>query len=171
MDVCQKHVNEWFIEFQGYDIVKRYASRVFYFAIKRGYILKNPMKLVEMPKRIIEPIEKEEKNENYYNKEQLVQFLNYLEKGTNHKAYVLFRLVAFSGMRRGEALSLTWNDINFKTNEVRINKTLTRGENGRLFVKTTKTKKSIRTIGMDEKTMLILEEWKKRQKQDYFKLG
>lgn len=32
-------------------------------------------------------------------------------------------------------------------------------------------KKSIRTIGMDEKTMLILEVWKKKQKQDYFKLG
>ena len=171
VDVCQKHVNEWFIEFQRYDFIKRYASRVFYFAMKRGFIQNNPMKLVEMPKRIIDPIEDEEENEKFYNKEQLIQFLNFLEQGKNYKAFTLFRLLAFSGMRRGEALALTWNDINFKNNEIRINKTLTRGENGRLYVKTTKTKKSIRTIRMDEKTIDILDEWRKRQKQDYFKLG
>lgn len=80
------------------------------------------------------------------------------------------RLLSFSGMRRGEALALSWNDINFKTNEIRINKTLSRGLKGRLL-KPPKTKKSIRTIEMDQKTMDILNEWKKRQKHDYFKLG
>ena len=109
--------------------------------MKRGYIQNNPMKLVEMPKRTIDPIEDEEENEKFYNKEQLIQFSNYLEEGMNYKAFTLFRLLAFSRMRRGEALALTWNDINFKNNEIRINKTLTRGEIDRLYVQNNQNKK------------------------------
>ncbi|MFC7688160.1 site-specific integrase [Ureibacillus sp. GCM10028918] len=107
---------------------------------------------------------------NYYTKEQLIEFLQCLEKEDNIKSYTLFRLLAYSGMRKGEALALTWNDVNFKDNEIRINKALSRGENN-LYVKTTKTKSSIRTIPMDKKTIDILQQWKKLQKQDNLMLG
>lgn len=83
---------------------------------------------------------------------------------------MLFRLLAFSGMRKGEALALTWRDINFKTNEIRINKALSRGKDNKLYIKSTKTNEA-RTIKMDEKTMNILRMWKKKQKEDNFKLG
>ncbi|WP_409366805.1 site-specific integrase [Lysinibacillus sp. 38-6] len=48
---------------------------------------------------------------------------------------------------------------------------MSRGEENRLYVKTTKNKSSIRTIKMDRATMDILQEWKKQQKQDYLILG
>ncbi len=54
---------------------------------------------------------------------------------------LFFRLLAFSGSRKSELLALTWNDINFTRNEIRINKALARGKNSRLYIKTTKTKK------------------------------
>ncbi|QTB29061.1 site-specific integrase [Lysinibacillus sphaericus] len=171
VEVCQKHVNDWFDKFDDYLTIRRYTSRIIDFAIKRGYTKSNPMKLVELPSRRIELSDDEESNEKFYDRTQLIEFLNCLEKEKNYKAYTMMRLLAFSGMRRGEALALTWNDINFKTNEIRINKTLSRGLKGRLLVKPPKTKKSIRTIEMDQKTMGILDEWKKRQKQEYFKLG
>ncbi|MGN4127240.1 tyrosine-type recombinase/integrase [Lysinibacillus sphaericus] len=169
VQTCQKHVNEWFKKLQKYRAVKSYASKVFDYAVTLGVINDNPMKRVTMPKSMETP--NEDEAINYYTKEQLVHFLKCLEGENNYKAYALFRLLAFSGMRKGEALALQWNDLNFKVGEIRINKALARGEDNQLYVKTTKTKGSIRTIKMDKVTMDILEDWKKRQKQDYLKLG
>lgn len=47
--------------------------------------------------------------ENFYTREQLIEFLSCIKRESNHKAYALFRF-AFSGMRKGEVLTLTWND-------------------------------------------------------------
>ena len=169
VQTCQKHVNEWFNKLQKYRTVKSYASKVFDYAVTLGIITDNPMKRVTMPKSHSIPDENE--TINYYTKEQLIHFLKCLEKESNYKAYALFRLLSFSGMRKGEALALQWNDVNFKDSEIRINKALARGEENQLYVKVTKTKGSIRTIKMDKVTMVILESWKKQQAQDYLKLG
>lgn len=172
VDICQKHVDEWASKLKKFRMVKAYAAKVLDFAIKRGYIQTNPFAHVDMrtnhSKKAIGA--DEDKAENFYSREQLKEFLSCLEQESNHKAYVLFRLLAFSGMRKGEALALTWNDLNFKSNELRINKAVSRGKDSRLYLKSTKTGDS-RTIKMDDKTMAILKEWKKKQKQDYFILG
>lgn len=159
VQTCQKHVNEWFNKLKKYRTVKSYASKVFDYAVTLGVIIDNPMKRVTMPKNF--DIPNEDENINYYTKEQLIHFLKCFEKENNYKSYALFRLLAFSGMRKGEALALQWNDINFKEQEIRINKALARGENNQLYIKATKTKKSIRTIKMDKVTLDILEVWKK----------
>lgn len=169
VQVCQKHVNEWFEKLQKYRTVKSYAQKVFDYAVTLEVISDNCMRRVTMSKSLELPVEDEKIN--YYTKEQLIHFLKCLEDEKNFKAYALLRLLAFSGMRKGEALALTWNDLIFKNGEIRINKTLSRGEDNRLYVKTTKNKSSIRTIKMDRVTMDILQEWKKQQKQDYLVLG
>lgn len=166
---CQKHVNEWFKKLKRYRMTYTYAAKVFDYAMTLGLIQKNPMKLITMPVSLEQP--EEEKKLQFYTKEQLVQLLEYAKKENNFKAYTLFRLLAFSGLRKGEALALTWNDINFKENTISVNKALTRGENARLIVQAPKTKKSFRTLNMDENTMFILKEWRKKQKSDLLKLG
>ena len=35
-----------------------------------------------------------------------------------------FIFLYYTGMRKGEVQALTWNDINFNTNEIIVNKTL-----------------------------------------------
>lgn len=172
VEVCQKHVDEWASKLKKYRMVKAYAAKVLDFAIKRGYIQTNPFALIDLPTNYSKKAigADEDKVENFYSREQLKEFISCLERENNHKAYVLFRLLAFSGMRKGEALALTWNDLNFTSNELRINKAISEGKYNRLYVKSTKTGDS-RTIKMDDKTMTILKEWKKKQKQDYFILG
>lgn len=171
-DVCQKHVDEWATKLKSYKKVKSYASAVLNFAMKHGYIQTNPFSLVDMPTSIEKKttFQQEDEAENFYSREQLIEFLSRLEQESNVKSYALFRLLAFSGMRKGEALALTWNDLNFKANEIRINKALSRGKNSQLYVKSTKTGVA-RTIKMDDKTMAILKDWKKKQKKDYLALG
>ncbi|BDH62891.1 site-specific integrase [Lysinibacillus sp. PLM2] len=172
IDVCQKHVDEWARKLKKFRTVKSYAAKVLDFAIKRGYLQTNPFVHVDMPvtAKNTASLMDEDESENFYTREQLVEFLSCLEKENNYKAFALFRLLAFSGMRKGEALALTWNDANFKTNEIRINKAISRGKDNKLYVKSTKTGVA-RTIKMDEKTMAVLKEWKKRQKQEYLALG
>jgi len=171
VDVCQHHIDEWAKKLKKFRIVKSYASKVLDFAIKRGYIQSNPFSLVDMPNKLKKAsIDYEEEPENFYTKEQLIKFLNCMKQETNYKAYVLFHLLSYSGMRKGEALALTWNDIDFKNNEIRINKAISRGKENKLYVKTTKTGIA-RTIKMDLNTMGNLKEWKKQQRQIYLILG
>ncbi|WP_246832120.1 site-specific integrase [Viridibacillus sp. FSL H7-0596] len=140
------------------------------YAIKHGYIQNNPFKLVDMPNGRKKLKADEEEHENFYTKEQLIKFLKCMEQEQNYKAFALFQLLAYSGMRKGEALALNWKDINFKTNEIRINKAISRGKNNRLYGKDTKTGDS-RVIKMDVRSMSILAEWKKLQKKEYFSIG
>lgn len=171
VDVCQKHVDEWVSKLKNFRMVKAYASKVLDFAIKRDYIQTNPFTYVEFPTNLSKnAIGGADEEENFYTREQLNEFLTYLKRESNQKAYVLFRLLAYSGMRRGEALALTWDDLNFGSNELRINKGLSLGKDNRLYVKSTKTGIA-RTIKMDDKTMTVLKVWKKKQKQDYLVLG
>lgn len=171
-DICQKHVDDWASKLKKYRMVKAYAAKVIDFAIKREYLLSNPFSYVDLPTTIAKKKmrAKEDKAENYYTREQLKKFLSCLKSESNYKAYVLFLLLAFSGIRRGEALALTWDDLDFKKNEILINKAIGLGKNNKLYVKPPKTG-AARSISMDEKVMAILKDWKKIQKLEYLKLG
>lgn len=166
VDICQRHVDKWMEKLVNGDKTKSYAALVMRFAIKRGYIKTNPFDLVDLPRRRKKSSSKDE-TENFYTKEQLRHFLDCAKQQPNYKIYVFFRMLAFSGMRKGEALALTWQDINFKDNEISINKAIGQGKSQRLYVKSTKTG-SERTIKMDEDTMTVLKEWKKKQQQSLF---
>lgn len=106
-------------------MIKSCATKVLDFAIKRGYIQTNPFALVDMSTaKKKKETNIEEKKENFYSSEQLIEFLKCCEKENHVKAYTLFRLLAHSGMHKGETLALTWKDLDFKSNEIRINKDL-----------------------------------------------
>ncbi|RSK28522.1 site-specific integrase [Bacillus sp. HMF5848] len=171
-DICEKHVNEWAEKLKSVRIVKSYASKILDYAIKKQIIQTNPFSLVEIPQKTQEENIDEADNviENFYNKEQLLHFFQCMKQESNTKAYVLFHLLAYSGMRKGEALALNWNDINFNKKEIRINKALSQGTKNRLYFKPTKTEVP-RTISMDSATMEILREWKKKQRQELNILG
>ena len=129
------------------------------------------MKKIMMPKRV-EMVEEDEddKVENFCSKEELKTFLECCKKDLSMKWYSLFRLLAFSGMRKSEALALTWKDINFEESTISISKAVARNENG-LYLKPPKNKTSYRTITIDGVTLGILKDWRKKQTVDYFKLG
>ncbi|GGA43289.1 tyrosine-type recombinase/integrase [Psychrobacillus lasiicapitis] len=168
--ICQRHMNEWADKLKKFRIVKSYASKVLDFAIKCGYIQTNPFALVEISNRTKKFQYDEDKVENFYTKEQLNKFLQCMEQESNFKAYALFRLLAYSGIRKGEALALNWNDINFSKNEIHINKALSKGKENKLCIKSTKTGVKL-NLKMDSTTMGILNEWKRQQSQNYLVLG
>lgn len=68
------------------------------------------------------------------------------------------------GCRRGELTGLTWDDIDFKTGKVTINKT-TQHIDKHIFKKTTKTENSDRVNYITKTTIEILKKYQKKQLQ------
>ena len=67
----------------------------------------------------------------------------------NHASWMIFNVLFWTGMRLGEMLALTVEDIDFDNNTIRINKSYTR-LNGEEIIGPPKTDASIRTISMSE---------------------
>lgn len=165
---CQEAINLWSKKLKRAKMVMNYAGLVFDYSLRIGLITANPTKLVTRP---IQNELEEEKEPNFYTKEELSRFFECLEKENNPKIYALFRVLAFTGMRKGEALALTWGDIDFDNNAAIVSKTLTRGENSRLIVQAPKTVNSKRVVSLDDKTIGTLKQWRSTQRKAIFGNG
>ena len=170
---CQKKINEWFKFHSKYNVMKNYTSAVLKFAIRMDLIKSNPMDKITVPRKMAKVDQDDELK--YYNKEELQQFFSCCREDatqSNNLLWItLFRLLAFSGMRKGEALALTWKDLDFQNEMVSVNKTVARGLGNRLLIQTPKTATSKRTIVLDGITLSMLSTWRKRQAMDFLKLG
>lgn len=71
-----------------------------------------------------------------------------------------------TGLRCGEMIALTWDDVDFKANKITVNKTATviyRDGNTNVVVNPPKTKSSIRDVPLTNQALSILREQKKRK--------
>ena len=141
------------------------------YAVKLDLITFNPVSRVIMPSlQNRTSAEKRVRDENnYLQKNELITLLKYA-KSISIKKYTLYHFLAFTGLRCGEALALTWNDIDFSNNCVTINKTV-QHFNKKTIVNTVKTQKSNRTIFLDDKTLSILKKWRTEQAAMLLKNG
>lgn len=155
MDV-QNQMNEWHKKLVRASMVMNYAGLVFDYAIRMQLISLNPTKVIKKPVR--KKSVTEDKDMNFYDKDELKKFMAVLENDNNFRAYVYFRLLAFTGMRKGESLALKWSDINLDKQTLYINKAVSRSATG-LYIQTPKTPSSIRRISIDDKTVSILRKY------------
>lgn len=169
--MCQDVLNDWGTRLKKSKTIMSYAGLVFTYGMKLELITRNPAKLVDNP--VAKVLTTDRKQLNYYDKDQLELFFSVLQEyyHKNKMIYPLFRLLAFTGIRRGELLALTWGDLNVRNQSLLVNKALTTGLKGRLIVQPPKTINSIREVTLDPVTLSILTKWQKEQKELYFKLG
>ncbi len=80
--------------------IKSYTSKIFEFAVNMNFIERNPMSKVIMPKI------KKTASENFWSVSELQQFLTIILENEPYKHYALFRLLAYSGLRKGELYAL-----------------------------------------------------------------
>lgn len=72
------------------------------------------------------------------------------------------RLVAATGMRRGEACAVRWNDLDCERATVRLDESVV-ADNGGAAVKRPKTRASIRTVALDRDTLASIESLRAEQ--------
>lgn len=167
--VLQKVANDLSTETTSNMLLKKYINlidRLLRYAIRQDIIRDNPLKLVIIPR-----IQETKKPLNYYNKRQLKTLLSYLKHGKNFQDYVLFKTLAYTGMRIGELIALTWQDIDFIKGTIDINKTVSIGYHNKVIITDGKTKSSNRTIALDKETIQELKHWKQIQAKELLKRG
>lgn len=163
---CQKCVNEWHDNYKQYHYIRRAAAQVMNYGVSMELMKDNPMRKTILPRK-----KEDEKAPNFYNKNELNEFLKYVETLDNYKYYAFFRLLAITGMRKSEALGLYISDLDIATKTLNIGKTIAVDEHDKIVLQTPKTKNSYRTISLDDRTIQILQNWFSIQKSDYEKLG
>ena len=133
------------------------------YAVKWELVERNVNKLVDRPK----PIKKEV---NYYDENDIIKLLSYI-KNEPLKYQVIIQLAIDSGCRRGELTGLSWDDIDFTNSKITINKATQATKNGVIEKNHPKNNSSIRTISITNKTLSLLEEYKKEQGEQKALLG
>ena len=117
-------------------------------AIADGLIRVNPATDCKLPSQTT-------KDMNILTREEMQRFLiQTKEEGY----YELFLLELATGLCRGEVLALQWDDLNFNTGELRIQRQVYRA-NGELVVSAPKTKAALCTIVLPPALLSVLEEY------------
>lgn len=152
-------VNDWANEASSGVVWARYLNKLFNYALLHEILVKNPLDPVNIPRA--KKVKKQ--HENFLSSEQLERFLAYWETYGNIKQYAYFRLMTYSGLRRGEIIALKWEDINFKRKQISVNKAVGNDYSGghqQMYLKTTKTDSSFRNLSIDSRTLEILNQYK-----------
>lgn len=131
----------------------------------------NPCKRVKVPKNTNKS-NKVYSNEKvkYFNQEQILT-LSEIVKYEPLKYQVAYNIALFCGLRMGEILGLTWNDIDFKNNTLSVNKSRSYIPKKGMITKEPKAKSSIRVVSMPNMLVKLLREYKLWQNGEKAKCG
>lgn len=99
----------------------------------------------------------EEEQLNFLNEDDLKKLLNYLKKADDMTHTALIWTIALTGMRKGEAAALQWNDIDLQ--KCTINIYATRDYLGH---RDAKTKNSVRIVEVDPELCKLLDSYRKK---------
>lgn len=103
-----------------------------------------------------------------WSSEELREFLNALKGERLRPAFVL---LGTTGMRRGEVLGLRWRDVDFDGSELSVANTLTTAGFQSVVAGPPKTAKSRRQIFLDRKTLEVLREHRRLQREERIAAG
>ena len=130
-------------------------------AIYWQLLVSNPAERVQPPKAM-KPKRTMKPKRRYYDDEQCKVLLeNLTELGEEQIKYkVAIILTIFTGVRLGELMGLEWQDVDFKTGIVSINRSSQYLADKGVFTKTPKTESSIREVAIPDFVVSLLEEYK-----------
>lgn len=129
-------------------------------AVRDGLLARNPAAAVKRP-----TITKREAR--YLTSVEVASLLKAAENTRYHDALAL---IAQTGLRRGEALALRWDDIDFSAATLRVRGTLSRVD-GELVVTPPKTEKSRRTLPLSPAAVSLLHRVRTRQRVERVRAG
>lgn len=161
---CQKitiDLSKQYILYQNYLSI---INRVLKYAVSMDILKSNPLDKVIRPKS-----KQPRKKDNHYTKEELSEFLKFAKEYSD-AFHVFYHTIAYTGLRRGEALALKWKEIDLDNKTITVNHTAVILD-GKQVLQSPKTKASKRIIQIDDNTIKILKSWRLQQKKDFLKAG
>lgn len=134
-----------------------------------NYIRDNPMLYVSLPK--YDEIIDETKDLKIITLKEFHRIIQRFPRGSNF--YIPLQIGFNTGMRGGEIVALTWNNIDLDNGLIHVKHTLVAGEKGskQYILGTPKTKSSYRTISIGKSLIDILIEHREWQHNNKIKYG
>lgn len=142
-----------------------YASEVMETAVRYNYINSNPFSIAKIPNEQVQ-----EKIDNYLDIQDFKVLLDYSKK-LDSKSYALLRLLMFTGMRKGELITLTWSNIDFTKKTLDILDAYSYSKHNEGNNVGLPKPRFTRTLILDEETLNVLKEWQQEQKIQFVQLG
>jgi len=124
-------------------------GQIMAYAVRHGYIAQNPVRDAERPRG---NGLKDENGTRVLTPAEISAFLGAVREA---KYRTLFMLAITSGARQGELLGLKWGDVDWKNNQIHIQRTF-----NNLEWYETKTKNSNRRIDLGPAMMTELKKWR-----------
>lgn len=142
----------------------------FEYCLNVGYISENPIDNVVLPKRKKNLKKVRKKQNKYLTRAEVVQYLNFLEKEEkNQRVRLIVEFMYLTGLRFGEVLALTLEDIDFGNKTLEVKHTLhTSGSKAEIFLDSPKSLASYRVIGISDRVLEIIEEYLFIEKEGRF---
>ena len=131
------------------------------YGVRQGILVRNPAEAVTPPHG-----QSKELTIVGANRLQLI-----LEAAKESPYYALFFMMAYTGVRRGEALGLRWGDIDLGKATLSVVQTLQQLHNGEYIFREPKSKHSQRQIALSPSLAIALWEYRLKQEQARRPLG
>ncbi|WP_449354412.1 site-specific integrase [Virgibacillus natechei] len=137
------------------------ANMVFSYSKENNLIKEVPSTDIKLPKKkkTVSDLEKGDSiEENFLEKEELEEFLTVAKNEGLESDLLSFTMLAYTGLRVGECVSLKWSDIDFDNHTLRVIRTYYNPTNNKLKyqLQTPKTVGSVRTITIDKMLIELL---------------
>lgn len=132
----------------GVELVHAVLSGALKYALRMEVIWRNPAQAVTPPKTLRQEMEPPD-----------IAGVRRMLAGAKAKGHPLFPclyLIAYTGIRRGEALGLRWQDVGLEAATISIAQTLSRSVHKGLIFQPPKTNSGRRTIDLDAGTVEVL---------------
>ncbi|MEN2297385.1 tyrosine-type recombinase/integrase [Enterococcus faecalis] len=131
-----------------------HLQKLFNVAIKEGLSYENPCNQIDK-------LKVQKKEIDFWTLDEFTTFISHIDKNKPFLK-VFYQFAFFTGMRAGEMIALTWSDIDFYNQTVRINKSA-KLINGNYVTTTPKTESSNRYITINTKITSMLKKWQEIQ--------
>ena len=141
-----------------------FISDVLIFAKKSGIVNDNPCHDISFSKSPTKEIE-------IYSLDEAKKLLAAIDDKAPLKYKLFFNLLAYCGMRRGEALGLEYKDINYGTSVLTISRTSNYHQGYGVYTDTPKTKSSYRSLYIQPKILTLIKLLQAEQKQQAIACG
>ena len=136
-------------------------------AVRYGLVADNPVIGARPDKRIEAAHARyKDKSEGFFDVNEIQKFFKVTE---DHPLSDLFQVAFYLALRREEVLGIRWRDVDLQKGIVHIYHTVTKGENGPLYLDLPKTKASNRRLKMQDNVLSIFKR-RYEQEQKYRKL-
>lgn len=124
-------------------------SQIFRYAKRKRYIESNPVDDVRTPRNL-------PKNPRHMPSDDIIDVVNQMTSGFEFIAYFLL----YTGLRKSEALALTYDDIDRKRKTITVNKRVVYERNNPSIVQGNKTEAGTRTVILLDRVLALLPEGK-----------